>query len=172
MNCEQAGQKMQELLEGEVPGRQREAILAHCEQCENCRSNYRKLLLLTAELKRWPLQKPGPAFNSTLMLKLEHETIKPVKMADLVLASAILMVPALAAFVLQLVTVGSFGLMILPGVDTISSLMPSLPVIDGLKLFMSVSYGYYTLRTQIMVFAIAIIALGLIGQAKPHKNVQ
>ena len=172
MNCEQAGQKMQELLDGEIPGPLKAALLAHCDQCESCHSDYRALLLLTTELRQLPSQEPGPDFRSALMSKLEHETVKPLKVSDLLLASTLLMAPVLAVFVSQLLVTGSSGPLMVSGRDMLSSLIADFPVIDSLELSFSASYGYYTLRAQAMIFALALIALAFICQAKPHKNIQ
>jgi len=171
MNCEQTGQKMQELIDGEIAGPLREEILLHCKECENCRLSYRTFGMLADELKQLSMPKPGSGFKVALISKIAMETAKPVKVSDFLAASALLMAPVLAAFGFQVVAMGNLGPSRLFQIDFISDLVLSIPMMENLKLLLSVADGYGA-QHALTVFALCIVTLLFICQVKLQKPTQ
>lgn len=166
MNCEQAGLKMAEMLDGGAAGTTAGELTAHCAQCENCRSAYKAFIALKAGLEGQPVQAPGPAFKAGLSAKLEPLTAKPVKARDLLLACAVLMAPALAGSAFQLAFTGSFGASILCRVEELGALTAPVAA-DGLMALL-LPAGGSSAQVQFLTFFLALVTLLLLGRMKPQ----
>ena len=167
MNCKEAGEKTQELLDGELSGPQRGDLLRHFEKCESCGAAARVLGALAMELKAAPAQGPGPGFKAALMAKIAAEEPEPARLSDLIVSSALLLAPAAVPCVFQLVLASGGGLAASLRAEEFFSQVLRSPALDVLKASAAWSGGLSDPHGQLTVFAAAFVLLILVCQVKP-----
>lgn len=167
MDCEQAKNEMQELLDGEISTARRDELFLHCDKCEPCRTDHRALRMLADELRRSPMPRPGTTLKAAVLSKIALDAGRPARVSHLLAAAGLLLAPELVSFVFGLFTKGSFTSIVSFRKEEISALISSVPILDNFRLSLPVTYSQHT---HLAFFLTAVMLLMLACQIKPHDH--